>query len=122
MPGNLIDWQSLEEKTIIPGFHGKVAHSANMTFVLWRIDAGAVLPEHAHLHEQVVQVFEGEMELTIDGEVNKTFAGSMAVIPSRARHSAKALTACRVMDVFYPIREDYRPGGKPLIAIAAEQS
>jgi quercetin dioxygenase-like cupin family protein len=121
MPETVVEWDAVEEKTIIPGFHGKIAHSANMTFVLWRIDAGALLPEHAHLHEQVVQVFEGELQLTIDGVMRTSAAGSMAIIPSRARHSAKALTACRVMDVFYPIREDYKPGGKPLIALAAEE-
>jgi quercetin dioxygenase-like cupin family protein len=37
--------------------------------------------------------------------------GSVAVIPSNARHSGKAVTACRILDVFYPLREDYFPDG-----------
>jgi quercetin dioxygenase-like cupin family protein len=37
------------------------SYSANMTFALWDIDAGASLPEYAHPHEQVVHLLEGEL-------------------------------------------------------------
>jgi hypothetical protein len=43
----------------------------------------------------------------------------MGVIPANARHSAKALTRCRVMDAFYPLREDYMSGGAPSLLEAA---
>ena len=29
------------------------------------------------------------------------------MIPSNATHSGRAITACRILDVFYPLREDY---------------
>jgi len=79
-----------------------------MTFAHWKITAGATLPEHAHVHEQVVNMIEGVFELTISGETRKLNQGSVAIIPSKALHSGKALTDCRIIDVFYPIREDYR--------------
>jgi quercetin dioxygenase-like cupin family protein len=116
MDGPLLhEWKTIEEKTIFPGFHGRFIHSANMSFALWDIDAGAPLPEHAHPHEQVVHLLEGEFSLTIAG-INKVMkTGSVAVIPSNARHSGKAVTACRVLDVFYPLREDYFPNGLPML-------
>lgn len=34
--------------------------------------------------------------------------GGVAVVPSNATHSGRALSACRFVDVFQPVREDYR--------------
>ena len=79
-----------KRKRIVPGFRARFIHSANMTFALWDIDAGASLPEHAHPHEQVIHLLEGEFSLTIAGKSNVIKAGSVAVVPSNARHSGKA--------------------------------
>jgi quercetin dioxygenase-like cupin family protein len=95
-------------REIFPGFKAHFVHSANMTFAHWLIKAGATLPEHAHVHEQVVNLIEGEFELTIAGETKRLVRGSVAIIPSNALHSGKAITDCRIIDAFYPIREDYR--------------
>jgi quercetin dioxygenase-like cupin family protein len=53
-------------------------------------------------------VSEGEFELTVDGETEVLRPGVVAVIPSDAEHSGRALTDCRVIDIFHPVREDYR--------------
>jgi quercetin dioxygenase-like cupin family protein len=98
----------IASKEVIPGFHAKIVHSERMTFVYWQIEADAELPEHAHEHEQVCHVIEGEFELTVDGHTRKLSPGQVGVIPSEAVHSGRALTACRVLDVFQPVREDYR--------------
>jgi quercetin dioxygenase-like cupin family protein len=119
MAGKVIDWETVETTTVIPGFHGKFAHSENMTFVLWKIDAGAVLPPHSHAHEQVVHVYEGELEVTIGGETKVLRAGNVGVIPSNAVHSGRALTDCRVMDAFYPLREDYMRADAPSVLKSA---
>jgi len=111
----LHEWKNIEEKTIVPGFRARFIHSANMTFALWNIDAGASLPEHAHPHEQVIHLLEGEFILTIAGKSNVIKTGSVAVVPSNARHSGKAVTACRTLDVFYPLREDYFPNSLRMV-------
>lgn len=113
-------WADLEEQTVIPGFHGRFIHSEHMSFVLWRLEAGAVLPEHAHPHEQVVHVFSGELEMTVAGETTSCGPGTVLVIPPHARHSGRVLSDASVMDVFSPVREDYRDGGAPLLAGALE--
>jgi len=115
MQNHLFDWNKIEPRTVIPGFRAKFVHSANMTFALWDIDAGAALPEHSHPHEQVVHQLEGELELTIEGVTAVLRPGNVATIPSHAVHSGRALTACRVMDTFYPLREDYMGTGKPSV-------
>jgi len=102
------DLRHTEERELIPGFRGRVVHSERMTFVYWLIDERAPLPAHSHAHEQVAHVFDGEFELTIEGNTRRLGPGTVAVIPSHATHSGKALKRCRIMDAFCPTREDYR--------------
>jgi quercetin dioxygenase-like cupin family protein len=95
-------------REVFPGFHGRFVHSANMTFAYWDIEEGSKVPEHSHVHEQVVNMLEGRLELTVDGKMHTLGSGQVLVIPSNAVHSGRALTPCKVLDVFSPVREDYR--------------
>jgi quercetin dioxygenase-like cupin family protein len=116
-------WEKLPARTVIPGFHGRFIHSANMTFALWELEAGAILPEHHHMHEQVVHVHSGELEVVVAGERRVLKGGEVAIIPPNAVHSGKALTAVRVMDAFCPVREDYRdPNTKGVLQVAAARN
>jgi len=103
-----LNLHELEEKQIVPGFKGHFVHSENMTFAYWDIEVGAVLPEHSHPHEQVANIIVGEFELTVNGETEVIRPGSVAIIPPDATHSGRSITSCRIIDVFYPVREDYR--------------
>lgn len=103
-----IDLADLEEKELLPGCKGRFLHTDNMTVVYWHIDAGAPLPEHAHPHEQIVNIMAGEYELTVKGNTRLLTPGSIVVIPSNVVHSGKARTECSIIDIFHPVREDYR--------------
>jgi len=100
--------KDIEEKEIVPGYRAKFVHSENMTLGYWDVDQGAELPEHSHPHEQIANVLEGRFELTVDGEPRILEPGMVAVIPGGVSHSGKALTPCRLLDVFHPAREDYK--------------
>jgi quercetin dioxygenase-like cupin family protein len=115
MTNEIMDWSKQEPRTIVPGFVGRFLHSNTMTFVLWEIAAGSPLPEHSHPHEQVVHLYEGEFEMTVEGVTRRMSPGTVFAIPGNARHHGVALTDCRIMDVFCPAREDYRDGAKATI-------
>jgi quercetin dioxygenase-like cupin family protein len=95
-------------KEVLPGFEGRFIHSATMTMAYWKISKGASLPDHAHHHEQVVNMLEGEFELTLDGTPHHLKPGDVLVIPGNVPHRGRAITDCRILDVFHPAREDYR--------------
>lgn len=119
MTDTVVDWSGIPARTVIPGFSGRFAHSERMTFALWEIAAGAVLPEHDHPHEQVINVLDGTFEATVDGVTTRLGAGMTGIVPPGARHSGRALTACRILDVFAPVREDYRTAAGPTVLGAA---
>lgn len=98
----------IDANEIVPGFHGKMIHTDSMTFAYWDVSAGAMLPAHQHPHEQVLNMLEGEFELTLDGVAHRLTAGDVLPIPGNVPHSGMAITDCRILDVFSPARDDYR--------------
>ncbi len=103
-----INLKALEEKEPIPGYKAVFVHSESMTLANWELQEGAAMPEHSHAQEQVASVVEGRFELTVAGEPRVLDTGTAAVIPSNTTHSGKAITYCRLIDAFHPVREDYR--------------
>jgi len=98
----------LPVRELFPGYRGKFITSDTMTFVYWDIAPNSPLPPHSHPHEQVINVLEGEFELIVEGERVVLGPGMVATIPGGAEHTGGSLSQCRILDVFYPIREEYR--------------
>lgn len=99
---------TLESKELMPGYHGKMVHGKQLTWAFWTVEEGAEVPEHRHPHEQMMHVVEGQFEFTLNGQTQVYIDGAIVPIPSNIPHSGKALTACKLMDVFSPVREEYR--------------
>lgn len=100
--------KDIESKEIIKGYHGRFVHMKTYTLGFWEVEAGSEIPLHAHEHEQTTQVIEGEFEMTV-GDNTKVFKPGMIVtIPSNVMHGGKAITDCKLSDVFCPVREDYK--------------
>lgn len=95
-------------KEIAPGFLSKFIHTDNNTLNFIEVKAGSAVPLHQHVHEQLSFVLEGKFELTVDGKAKILEPGLFAVIPPNAVHGGVAVTDCRLIDVFSPVREDYK--------------
>ncbi|MFI5170838.1 MAG: cupin domain-containing protein [Chitinophagales bacterium] len=98
----------LTQREVAPGFFGKFIHSEKITVAYWEVKQGAEIPFHDHVHEMMVNVIEGKLELTIGDKTEIIQFGTVGIIPSNVPHKAKAVTDCKIIDVFYPVREDYK--------------
>jgi quercetin dioxygenase-like cupin family protein len=76
-----------------------------MTFAHYEFDRGASIHEHFHLQEEVYEVIEGELELTVAGVAGRVFPGLVGIVPSNTPHSVKAVTSGKVIVVDYPLRD-----------------
>ena len=100
--------KSIAPKEIVPGIIGYYAHGDKHTFGFVDIKKGSVVPEHHHMQEQITYIIEGQLNMVIDGKPCTLTAGTYHIIPSNTLHSAVAITDCKVIDTFSPVREDYK--------------
>ena len=68
----------------------ELIHNDAGSVTLFSFDAGQQLSEHTAPFDALLQVVEGEMELSVEGKVNVVKAGEAFVIPNGARHSVSA--------------------------------
>ena len=58
---------------------------------VFSFDKGEGLSEHTAPFDALVQVLDGEAEVTISGKPNRVAAGEMIIMPAGQPHSLKAL-------------------------------
>ncbi len=104
----MINLNTIPARELAPGFSSKLVHGERLTLSVVDIKKDSVLPEHHHMHEQVTFIVEGELDMVIGGKKILLTTGHVYVIPPDVPHSAVAKTDCRVIDVFSPVREDYK--------------
>lgn len=104
----LIALDTLPVRELFPGLRARLIHTDRVTHSWVDIDQGASFPEHHHPHEQIVSVVMGELEIVVDRVRHVLTPGKVFVIPPHTPHAGRALTSCRVLDTFAPVREDYR--------------
>jgi quercetin dioxygenase-like cupin family protein len=100
--------KDITPKEIMEGITGRYAHGKNMSFGYVEIKAGTNMPKHQHVHEQITYIIEGQLDMNIDGVDYSLTPGSYHVIPSNVWHGANAITDCKLIDVFGPVREEYK--------------
>jgi len=100
---------SLPAKEIFGGLiRGHYEHLERLTVGEVDLDPQTVVPLHQHPHEQVTYVVQGKFEFTVGSETKLLEPGMAALIPGGVPHGGRTLTACRVLDIFVPVRDDYR--------------
>jgi quercetin dioxygenase-like cupin family protein len=102
-----LDTSGLRVIERLPGWKGRFFHTAHMTFAHYEFTRGASIHEHFHPEEEVYEVIEGELEVTIDGVSQVARSGVVAIVPANARHSVKALTDGRAIIVDHPARPEF---------------
>jgi quercetin dioxygenase-like cupin family protein len=102
-----LDTQGLKVIERLPGWRGRFFHTATMTFAHYEFTAGSTIDEHLHPEEEVYELIAGELEMTVDGVTQIVKPGTVAIVPSNARHSVRALTDGRVIIVDHPARPEF---------------
>ncbi len=75
----------------------EIMHSNAGSVTLFSFDAGQGLSEHTAPFDALIQVIDGEMELTVNGVLHVIKDGEAFVIPSGAAHSVNAAQRFKMM-------------------------
>jgi quercetin dioxygenase-like cupin family protein len=81
----LVDYQSgsIVSREILKGATGKIT--------LFAFDEGEGLSEHTSPFNALVQIVEGEAEITISGKPHRVKEGELILMPAQQPHALKAL-------------------------------
>lgn len=93
---------------VLEGGRAQFISGERLTVAKWHLQAGTIIPWHSHKHEQVVNVIQGTLEMLVDEDVSVVNEGESCVVAANREHSAVARTEVLCIDVFAPVREDYR--------------
>ena len=98
-----IAWQPMA-----PGVRRKImAYDDNLMMVRVEFEKGGVGALHSHYHVQITNVESGKFEVEINHQKQVLQAGDVFYVPPHALHGAVCLEAGVLIDVFYPMREDF---------------
>lgn len=67
------------------------------TVTLFGFDQGQGLSEHTAPYDALVQVVDGDMEITISGESFRVKSGEILLMPANQPHALQALAPTRMM-------------------------
>ena len=63
-----------------------------LTLTVFAFDAGQELTEHTSGRAAIIEVLDGEAEVTLDGEARAAHAGTWIAMPPGMRHAVRAST------------------------------
>ena len=86
-----------------------LAHNDELMLVRHFFAADWVGARHSHPHGQLVYVVKGKIRVDMGAKTFDVGAGDSFVVDGGVEHQASALEESEVLDVFTPVREDYRP-------------
>jgi quercetin dioxygenase-like cupin family protein len=94
---------------IFPGVEICTTAGESIMLSVVTFEPHSVVIDHAHPHEQMGVMISGRAEFTVGGITRILGPGDLWKIPGGVTHSVRALDGPAVaLDVFHPIREDYR--------------
>ena len=91
------------------GVTGRPLFGEGAMLNLIELEPGSVVPLHSHEHEQLGLVLRGTQVLVVEGVEHALGPMEGYVLPGGVEHSAHCgPEGATVLDVFRPVREDYR--------------
>ena len=94
---------------LFPGVSIKTTTGTNMLLSVVTFEPDSVVPDHSHPHEQMGMMISGRLQFTVGGVTRTLGPGDTWRIPGGVVHRVVAIDGSAVaLDVFHPIREDYR--------------
>ena len=102
------------------GVRARAVHGDRITLSIVELDAGSVIPEHAHEQEQVGMIVRGSLTFRVAAETRELGPGAAWRIPSQVPHEVRTgPEGAVVIEVFAPPRTDWdalerEPPSRPL--------
>jgi len=93
-PGRLVDLVAYQEGTVVSR---EIVNKPTGTVTLFAFAERQGLSEHTAPFDALVHVLEGEVEITISGELHRVSTGEAIIMPAGQPHALKGLTRFKML-------------------------
>lgn len=101
--------QDAQQVEMLPRVHRRTMATTDRLMVCeFFLERDAIIPPHSHVHDQAGYLVYGTVELTIGGQTRTCQPGDSYAIPGGIVHNVKAVVDSLVVEVFTPLRDEYR--------------
>ncbi len=106
----LYNWNDLPNEVVRKGVSRAGFRGDDVLLVMNKIEPGMDINPHSHPFEQVVYIVEGRVRFHVGDDEMEAGPGSLIRIPPDVVHYAEPIgdEPALNLDVFAPIRDDYR--------------
>ncbi len=106
----LYNWNDLPNEVVRKGVSRAGFRGEDVLLVMNKIEPGMDINPHSHPFEQVVYIVEGRVRFHVGDDEMEAGPGSLIRIPPDVVHYAEPIgdEPALNLDVFAPIRDDYR--------------
>lgn len=112
MPGkpNVYQWSELPREAVRPGVTRTAFRGDNALMVMNWLEPGMEVRPHSHPFEQLAYILAGRVRFTVGDDVVEVGAGEVLRIPPDVVHCGEPVgeEVAVNLDVFAPVRDDYR--------------
>ena len=109
MEPQFVSLSELRQFSLADGVRAQALFGQAAMLNLVDLAPGALVPRHSHPHEQLGVVLRGELKLVAAGGEHVLGPMDAYAMPGGLEHEAQAgPDGALVLDVFHPVREDYR--------------
>ncbi len=106
-----VKFEQMPFEQVKEGVERRIAHTDHLMMVIVDFTGGPKAepdPPHAHPHEQVTYVVEGQILFFLEGQPQHLCAGDVFTVPGGKMHTIQLLSEkARLVDCFTPIRDDF---------------
>ena len=79
------------------GILSRTVHTGDgLTLVVFGFDAGQELSEHTSARAAIIEILDGEADVTLGGDTHRLGAGAWIAMPPDMTHAIRALTPMRM--------------------------
>jgi len=109
MNPQFVDFGEVTPFSLAAGVEGRPLFGESAMINVIEFEPGATVALHSHPHEQLGIVLRGMQALVVDGVAHELGPMQGYVLPGSVEHSAYCgPEGATVIDIFSPVREDYR--------------
>jgi quercetin dioxygenase-like cupin family protein len=106
----LHSWNDVPREQMTDLLVRQALHGVNLTISRLDMKAGAVVPTHHHENEQMTVMVSGKLRFIFPDKTIDIVGGEVMEIAPNLPHRVEVLEDSVAIDVFAPVREDWRRG------------